>query len=124
MHPPGQFLNPASFGVVRIMLVTEAIAEFLESEHRLNENIPAHLYSPSGEVQLNVDTSEATPDGRAWVKNGERIWNIRIPKNARSSPEFRDYNLPWALLTHATEVGVTGWDFVNKRSRTVGFDFD
>lgn len=79
------------------------------------------------ETQINVAA------GKGWRVDGKRNtftngldewWNIRIPKNANSIPEFRDYNLTFPLDEHADAIGSTGWDFAEKRSRWVGFDFD
>lgn len=47
-----------------------------------------------------------------------------MPKKADSEPEFHDYNLDWPLDNHAEGIGSTGWDWVDRRSRWVGFDFD
>ncbi|WP_428303700.1 primase-helicase family protein [Lacipirellula sp.] len=51
-------------------------------------------------------------------------WNIRVPKNADSEPEFNDYPLNWAFGEHADCIGSTGWDWQARTSRWVGFDFD
>lgn len=79
------------------------------------------------ETQVNVAA------GKGWRVEGktntytdglDEWWNIRIPKNANSNPEFRNYNLPFVLDEHAESIGCTGWDYVNRKSLWVGFDFD
>jgi hypothetical protein len=85
------------------------------------------LYSPDMEVQVNVSPTGAEPvDGRrnTWTKNGNTFWHIRVPKNAMSDPHWQDYTLDFSLTHHAEAVGMTGWDWANRTSRWVAFDFD
>src|SRR5690606_21365474 len=51
-------------------------------------------------------------------------FHVRIPKKANTEPEFRDFELPYVLGEKADGIGCTGWDWVAKKSRWVGFDFD
>ena len=53
-----------------------------------------------------------------------RWWDIRIPKNAKTEPEFEDRMLPWPPVLHTQALGWTGWDWKNRVSKFVGFDFD
>lgn len=85
------------------------------------------LYNPSMEVQVNVSpTGAESVEGRrnTWTKDGQTFWHIRVPKDAMSDPHWNDYTLDWSLTQYAEAVGMTGWDWANKKSRWVAFDFD
>ena len=110
------------------MKVTEAIHRFLN----LNPLVLDHqkdlvtLYNPGMEIQVNVLPGDGVPaeNGKSY-SNGVCSWfPIRIPKNARTTPEFRDYELQYPLQEYAECIGLTGWNFANKLSMHVGFDFD
>jgi hypothetical protein len=59
-------------------------------------------------------------------KNGvDEFWPIRIPRDANENPKFNYFrSMPWYPAVYAKEIGGTGWDWWNKKSRWVGFDFD
>lgn len=85
------------------------------------------LHNLNMEVQVNVSPTGAEPiEGRrnTWTKDGQTFWHIRVPKNAMSDPHWHDYTLNFSLIHHAEAVGMTGWDWANKKSRWVAFDFD
>ena len=85
------------------------------------------LYNLNMETQVNVcPTGAESVEGRrnTWTKDGQTFWNIRVPKNAMQDPHWHDYELKFSLTMHAEAVGMTGWDWANKRSRWVAFDFD
>lgn len=85
------------------------------------------LYSPDMEVQVNVSASLGNPvEGRknTWERDGQEYWHIRCPKNAMDNPHWQDYMLRWSLVEHAEAIGMTGWDWANRCSRWVAFDFD
>ena len=45
-------------------------------------------------------------------ENGTDIWHpIRIPHDADSEPNWRDYPAPYLLGEHAEGIGMTGWDW-------------
>jgi hypothetical protein len=68
----------------------------------------------------------APVEGRRHTYSDDRNtwWNIRIPKGASKEPQWNDYNLSFPLDLYAEAIGCTGWDWKNKVSRWVGFDFD
>jgi len=84
------------------------------------------------EVQVNVarDTGEPVHGSYAGTKwhgftDGLQIWKpFRIPWNADVDPKYEDRDIKFDLSKHVEGIGMTGWDFVNKRSLWVGFDFD
>ena len=105
--------------------VTEALREFLASKGDLAAKVAEHL--PGLEVQINVsmDGGEPVEGRRNTYTDGREEWfNIRIPKHASTEPTWREYPLSWTLSKHAEGIGSTGWDWQNRCSRWVGFDFD
>lgn len=85
------------------------------------------LYDPNMEAQVYVSSAGAEPvEGKrhTWTKDGSTFWHIRVPKNAMSEPYWQDYPLDWSLVHHAEAIGMTGWDWANRLSRWVAFDFD
>lgn len=85
-------------------------------------------WSPNMETQINVHTADGElcgPEGKEFYSNGvDSWWPIRVPKGADGEAHFKDYKLDWPLDLYADAIGCTGWDWVNKRSRWVAFDFD
>lgn len=112
------------------MLKTEAIHKFLQ---RCTSPI-ALYYNPNMEVQINVAKDKGKREkgrykGHAWhgwvdEETGEKWKNFRIPWNAGAKAEFRDTTMRFDLNKHAEGIGMTGWDWVNKQSLWVGYDFD
>ena len=92
----------------------------------------ATLYNYGMEVQVNVAQGGGTrkqnvKGSRAVIwTDGETSWyNYRIPKAAWSIPEDNSgANQSFSLEDHAEGIGLTGWDFANKKSIYVAYDFD
>lgn len=111
------------------MLRTQSIRAYL-----LETTIPelAELYTHDMEVQVNVaqDGGERITgeyNGKTWRgwTDGIQTWkSIRIPYKANSKPEYNDVKMSWDLAAHAESIGMTGWDWVNKVSKWVAYDFD
>lgn len=79
------------------------------------------------EIQVNVyrgDGERVDGTKSTFSKGTEKWFSYRIPRHADSEPEFKDYELGYALDDHADAIGSTGWDWVHRVSRWVGFDFD
>jgi len=94
-----------------------------------NEPRIAAWYNDQMEVQVNVARgSGELVDGKVGVFCGDGItyqwYNLRIPKNANSDPVDNDYEIKYPLEQHVEAIGMTGWDWVNRKSIRVGFDFD
>ena len=108
---------------------SEAIARFLKSK-----TLPdlADLYSLDMECQVNVsqDGGERTGGdyrGRKWHgwTDGFTTWkSFRIPYKANTDPEFDDREIKFDLAEHVDGIGMTGWDWKNRCSKWVAFDFD
>lgn len=108
--------------------VTEAIQNFLRAR-RASHNAPELLdrWNPFMETQVNVAAGQGEPvEGKhnTYSDGIHEWWPIRIPKNASTTPEFKDYELRWPLDEHVEGIGWTGWDFAGRKSRALGFDFD
>lgn len=79
------------------------------------------------ETQVNMDTSQGSPikdKSNVWTDGEFEYWNIRIPKHANCEPYFRDYPLHFPLAKFATDIGMTGWCWTEKKSYFIGLDFD
>ena len=109
---------------------TVAIREFL-----IRNTLPdlAALYNDSMEVQVNVAKDNGEPivmgdfrgkGTRGFTDNIETWKPIRIPFNAKSDPIFNDGPIGFNLDSHAEGVGLTGWNWRDKTSPYVAFDFD
>ena len=108
--------------------VIESLTNFLAARREThNDATLLDQWCPDMETQVNVSAGDGWPvDGkRSTYTDGVNEWfNIRIPKKADSVPEFHDYKLRWPLDLYVDSIGCTGWDWRNRRSRWVGFDFD
>jgi len=108
---------------------TEAIRLFLQSSTHKDL---ADLYNHSMECQVNVaqDGGERVDGdfhGRRWQgwTDGTITWkSFRIPYKANTEPEYTDKPITWPLEQHVEAIGMTGWDWENRVSRWVAFDFD
>lgn len=106
--------------------LSEAIFNFINACKTTNADLVEHWHIGM-ETQVNVAADKGEPvDGkRSTYTDGEYEWfNVRVPKNAASEPEFRDYELRWPLDLHVEGIGMTGWDWQARKSRWVAFDFD
>lgn len=112
-----------------INLSTLVIGRFLS--HYAQADL-ASLYSENMEVQVNVaqdegEITEGDYQGRHWrgYTNGIEVWKpFRIPWNAKTDPEYIDRPIKWNFEAHVESIGMTGWDWKNRVSKWVAFDFD
>jgi hypothetical protein len=113
------------------MLKTEAVKKFLLTTG--NRHL-TDLYEPCMELQVNVGQDGGTRTGgvyngvhwSGWT-DGTSTWkSFRVPWGAGNteSVSYTDSALNWNLEDHAEGIGMTGWDYVNRQSHWVGFDFD
>lgn len=108
------------------VLRSTAIKKFLTACSR--EDL-AGLYNPNMEVQVNVaqGTGERVnkEKGMFYYTDGVQSWaTFRIPRKAMSVPEDNDYAINFDLDQHVDAIGMTGWDWKNRVSKWVAFDFD
>ena len=107
----------------------EAIQDFLS--YVGNRHL-ADLYTPEMEVQVNVAQGNGKKTGgsykgKRWTgwTDGVEVWkSFRIPWNAKESPIYTDSELKFSLGSHLQGIGLTGWDWINRKSKWIGFDFD
>ena len=109
---------------------TQAIKAFLISATHPDL---AELYNENMECQVNVAQDggqriDGEYKGRQWqgFSDGINTWkSYRIPYNAGTKPEY-DVNTKQSfdLARHVEGIGMTGWDWKNKKSLWVAFDFD
>jgi len=81
------------------------------------------------EVQVLVSRDDGEPvagkNGVYCNNNYAYDWyNFRLPKNANTEPVDNDHELRYPLDKHADSIGLTGWDWRNKKSIRCGFDYD
>lgn len=110
---------------------TQAIKSFLL--HATHRDL-ANLYSPEMECQVNVAQDggirvEGDYQGHQWHGwtdvNGLETWkSFRVPFNAGTDPSYTDSLMKFDIAKHADGIGMTGWDWKNKKSKWVAFDFD
>jgi hypothetical protein len=109
-----------------------SVTAFLKAKKAKDHNGPDLLerflrHGGEMEVQVNVHAADGEPvhGKRSTYTDGINTWfSYRIPRNAATTPEFDDYELKWPLDSYAVGIGSTGWDWKNRCSRWVGFDFD
>lgn len=115
------------------MRIVDAVKEFLEK----NSPVMCHLYNENMELQVSVAQGDGVPEqgiyqGKSWSgfkkeENGEIVdrWKaFRIPFNANQDPTY-DLSKELKFSTkHFNGIGLSGWDWKNKVSKWVVFDFD
>jgi len=109
------------------MYQTQAISEFLETQ-----SCKVDVYHPSMEVQVNVlpgpDRVKSKERRTPQYTDGDEVWSaFRIPfggSGIDAEPHYRDKMMDWSFDKYVEAIGLTGWDWQNRLSRWVGFDFD
>lgn len=108
---------------------SEAISRFLNAK---THSDLAQLYHRNMEVQVNVlqgngeriKTEYLGRQFSAWT-DGSQTWkDFRIPYKANTEPEYTDKSMSFDLVEHVEGIGLSGWDWVNRVSKWVAFDFD
>jgi Family of unknown function (DUF5906) len=111
-------------------LKSEAITAYLKIKTHADL---AAMYHAGMEVQVNVaqgngqriDTGQLHGKTSFSFTDGDETWAaFRIPRKAMSEPENNDGPMMWNLEKHVDGIGLTGWDWKDKVSRWVAFDFD
>jgi hypothetical protein len=108
---------------------SKAIKNFLDVK---THKSLADLYHLGMECQVNVaqgtgERVEGDYKGRQWHgwTDGATVWkSFRIPWNANTTPNYTDSNIKFDLEVHAEGIGMTGWDWQERVSRWVAYDFD
>jgi len=110
---------------------TSAIQRFL----KFSTSPVAKWYTPEMEVQVMVAKDNGVKytgeyKSKQWKgfqdpDNKRDIWkHIRIPINANTNPHFVNSPMMFSLEKHAEGIGMTGWNWKQKKSMWVGYDFD
>jgi len=109
---------------------TDAIKLFLEKS---THSDLAMIYNHDMECQVNVaqgngERIKGEYKGKqwsGWTNNTGQLWkSFRIPHNASTVATYIDTPLKFDLNQHAEGIGMTGWDWQQKVSKWVAFDFD
>ena len=100
----------------------QSIQEFLETQ-----DCKIDIYNPEMEVQVNVvpGKEKTIINKRIVWKDDEHEWNsFRIPFNSKNDPYYKPSPISWPLIRYAEAIGCTGWNWFQRKSFWVGFDFD
>ena len=109
---------------------TKAVEKFLKGKTHADL---ALMYHHDMECQVNVSQGigervKGEYKGRQWTgwsDNLGQIWkSFRIPYNAAGEAEYNDVPMSFDLEKHVEGIGMTGWDWKNKVSKWVAYDFD
>ena len=108
---------------------TQAIKSFLANK---THSDLASFYNHNMECQVLVaqdhgERIEGDFKGTRWhgYSDGSSTWkSFRIPYHAATDPEFIDKEITFDLGKHCEAVGLTGWDWFNRVSKWVAYDFD
>src|SRR5690349_4045381 len=107
--------------------VTEGIRNFLltQSPRVNNPKMLDLACAPGMEIQLNVEAKGEPVEGRTntWDDGEFLHHHIRIPKSAGTNPHFDDYDLRFPPDLYAASIGITGFNWMERRTIAVGFDF-
>lgn len=79
----------------------------------------ARLYEPTLECHVEVAQGDGERDGKCFTNGKEKWYSFRI-QDTRSA----NATVGWEFNRHVLCIGLSGWDFHQKVSRWVGFDFD
>lgn len=115
---------------------TDAIEAFLKSVPiNFAEDLTSR-FSAEMECQVMVDPADGEPvyqDGKL-IRNTWSIsppdmptynfHHLRIPKNSMSDPYYNDPTCSFPLTRHVECIGMTGWNWKQRKSMWVAFDFD
>lgn len=92
----------------------------------------AEMYNHDMECQVNVSQGKGQridldfkgKGNQAWSDGIQKWYPFRIPKNAKTEPVYEDVDMSYNLEEHAEGIGMTGWNWKEKKSKWVAFDFD
>jgi Family of unknown function (DUF5906) len=111
------------------MLFTEAIKNFLTASTYPDL---AELYSREMEVQVlvaqddgeRVEVNKKGEKSNSYTDGLQQWYSLRIPRNANTDPIDNDHEALFDIAKHALGIGMTGWNFINRISKFVAYDFD
>src|SRR6185436_3706655 len=117
---------------MNIVTRTQAIKNFLRNTATEFNRDLAALYDEYLECQVNVaqdngERVEGNYQGKGWHgwTDGVQTWkSFRIPYEAKSNPHYDDPKMTFALEDHVEGIGLTGWNWKERKSIWVAYDFD
>jgi len=92
----------------------------------------AHIYNVEMECQVLVAQDDGYilskeykgPGGLRYTNDRETWYSFRMPRNAMSHPESNDAKMTFDLAAHSEAIGMTGWNWSQRKSIFVAYDFD
>lgn len=121
-------MNPPALESIQryINLYHEGLPEHGIEPH--NDPTLLEIWTPEFETQLQADPSRGQPvEGRSGVYSDgcNDFHSVRVPKGANTNtPTWEDRPLSFAPAVFSSRIGMTGWNYKNKTSHHLGFDFD
>jgi len=109
---------------------TQAYRLFYEKYLKENHNNPALLErwgSDPGRYETQIMCHKAgtkIPDSSKYECDGEIFGPQRWPYDPAGEPNYSDPPIQYIIKTRMKCIGWTGWDWKNKQSHALGFDFD
>jgi len=108
---------------------TEAVKAFLSAR---THNDLSSLYTHDMECQVIVaqddgEKIEGDFEGVRWrgYSDGVQTWKpFRVPRQASTDPVYQDTEMTYDINIHAEGIGMTGWDWKQRVSKWVAYDFD
>jgi hypothetical protein len=109
---------------------TEAYRLYYENTIKDQHNNPA-LIEKWGRDPGSLETQilchkmgNKVPDSAMFEEDGEVFGPARWPYNAADNPNYSDPPIKYRIATRMKAIGSTWWDWRNKESVGLGFDFD
>lgn len=120
-----------NFDLICFIMPTKSTAIRLFLKNRTHPDL-ANLYSLEMECQVNVAQNGGERiggeyKGKSWQgwTDGLTTWkSFRIPYKAKTNPEYIDRRISFDLEKHVEAIGMTGWDWKNRVSKWLAYDFD
>jgi len=110
--------------------VTSAFQTYFENVLKQNHNNPA-LISRWGAEPARFETQimckkmgTPIPDSQKWTCDGETFGPQRWPYDSDTEPNYSDPPIQYNIGERLLAIGTSWWDWKNKRSIGLGFDFD
>jgi len=107
--------------------VSESIYNFLQARKTPHNADLVDRWSIDCETQINVIAAdgERVEGKKSTWSNGTDTWHsIRVPKNAATDPTWSDYEIRYPFDLYAEGIGLTGWNWQDRKSLWVAFDVD
>ena len=107
--------------------VSEALHKFLQARKTPANADLIDRWSIAMETQVNVAVGDGEPVEGKRSTFSQRDRHVALhphPQGCQLGAHWEDYELRYSFTEHAEGIGMTGWDWQNRRSLSVAYDFD